>query len=75
VRKHGLDFDEYFKPDSRPSRYHFIGKDILYFHALFWPAELLHFGGRTPTRRLRARLPDRRRRQDEQEPRHLHHRR
>ncbi len=30
--------------------YHFIGKDILYFHALFWPAELAHAGYRTPTR-------------------------
>ncbi|HET9701858.1 MAG TPA: methionine--tRNA ligase [Burkholderiales bacterium] len=30
--------------------YHFIGKDILYFHALFWPAELHHAGYRTPTR-------------------------
>ena len=30
--------------------YHFIGKDILYFHALFWPARLAHAGYRTPTR-------------------------
>ncbi|HSC72479.1 MAG TPA: methionine--tRNA ligase, partial [Candidatus Methylomirabilis sp.] len=30
--------------------YHFIGKDILYFHALFWPAELHHAGYRTPTK-------------------------
>ncbi|OQA33923.1 MAG: Methionine--tRNA ligase [Betaproteobacteria bacterium ADurb.Bin341] len=30
--------------------YHFIGKDILYFHALFWPAELAHAGYRTPTK-------------------------
>jgi len=30
--------------------YHFIGKDILYFHALFWPAELEHAGYRTPTK-------------------------
>ena len=36
----GIDFDEYFKPDSKTELYHFIGKDILYFHALFWPAEL-----------------------------------
>ena len=41
---------------------HFIGKDILYFHALFWPA-MLHFAGyRTPNRVNRPRLPDRRRR-------------
>ena len=40
----GIDFDEYFKPDSTTELYHFIGKDILYFHALFWPAELEHAG-------------------------------
>ena len=45
----GLDFDEYWKPDSSTELYHFIGKDILYFHALFWPAELEHAGYRTPT--------------------------
>ena len=45
----GLDFDEYWKPDSEAELYHFIGKDILYFHALFWPAELSHAGFRTPT--------------------------
>jgi methionyl-tRNA synthetase len=48
--KNELDFDEYFKPDSQAELYHFIGKDILYFHALFWPAELAHAGYRTPTR-------------------------
>ena len=48
--KNGLDFDEYFKPDSKTELYHFIGKDILYFHALFWPAELAHAGYRTPTK-------------------------
>jgi len=47
--KHGLDFDDYWKPDSTAELYHFIGKDILYFHALFWPAELQHAGYRTPT--------------------------
>jgi len=48
--RNGLDFNEYFKPDSTTELYHFIGKDILYFHALFWPAELQHAGYRTPTR-------------------------
>ena len=48
--KNGLDFDEYWKPDSKAELYHFIGKDILYFHALFWPAMLQHAGFRTPTR-------------------------
>ncbi|WP_281981192.1 methionine--tRNA ligase [Azonexus hydrophilus] len=46
----GLDFDEFFKKDSTTELYHFIGKDILYFHALFWPAELQHAGFRTPTK-------------------------
>ncbi len=31
----GVDFDEFFKADSEAELYHFIGKDILYFHALF----------------------------------------
>ena len=45
----GVNFDEYFKADSQTEMYHFIGKDILYFHALFWPA-MLHFSGhRAPT--------------------------
>lgn len=44
-----IDFDEYFKAGSQTEMYHFIGKDILYFHALFWPA-MLHFSGhRAPT--------------------------
>jgi methionyl-tRNA synthetase len=47
--KKGLDFDEYWKPGSTAELYHFIGKDILYFHALFWPAELKFAGYRTPT--------------------------
>ncbi len=46
----GCDFDAYWRADSTAELYHFIGKDILYFHALFWPA-MLHFSGfRTPTR-------------------------
>jgi len=47
--KQGLDFDEYWNINSQTELYHFIGKDILYFHALFWPAELEHAGYRTPT--------------------------
>jgi methionyl-tRNA synthetase len=46
----GLDFDEYWKTGSKTELYHFIGKDILYFHALFWPAMLEHAGFRTPTK-------------------------
>ncbi len=45
-----LDFDEYWKTGSNTEMYHFIGKDILYFHALFWPAMLQHAGFRTPTK-------------------------
>lgn len=47
--KAGLDFDEYWKKDASTELYHFIGKDILYFHALFWPATLEYSGYRTPT--------------------------
>ena len=46
----GLDFDEYWKQDSTTELYHFIGKDILYFHALFWPATLEYSGHRKPTK-------------------------
>jgi methionyl-tRNA synthetase len=45
----GLDFDEYWGQDSKTELYHFIGKDILYFHALFWPATLEFSGYRKPT--------------------------
>jgi methionyl-tRNA synthetase len=44
-----LNFDEYWKQDSTTELYHFIGKDILYFHALFWPATLEYSGYRKPT--------------------------
>jgi methionyl-tRNA synthetase len=47
--KKGLDFDEFWGKDSKAELYHFVGKDILYFHALFWPAELEHAGYRVPT--------------------------
>ena len=46
----GIDFNEYWKQGSDAELYHFIGKDILYFHALFWPAMLQHAGFRTPTK-------------------------
>ncbi|MBV2235954.1 MAG: methionine--tRNA ligase [Sterolibacterium sp.] len=45
----GMDFEHWWKQDSTTELYHFIGKDILYFHALFWPAELKFAGYRTPT--------------------------
>jgi methionyl-tRNA synthetase len=47
--KQGLNFDEYWTKDSKTELYHFIGKDILYFHALFWPATLEFSGHRKPT--------------------------
>lgn len=47
--KNGLNFDEYWQKDSETELYHFIGKDIVYFHALFWPAMLEGAGFRTPT--------------------------
>ena len=45
----GLNFEEWVKPDTTTEQYHFIGKDILYFHTLFWPATLNFSGYRTPT--------------------------
>lgn len=44
-----LDFDEWWKADSSTELYHFIGKDIVYFHSLFWPAMLHGSGFRKPT--------------------------
>jgi methionyl-tRNA synthetase len=46
--KHDADFDEYWGKDSDAELYHFIGKDIIYFHALFWPAMLAGSNFRTP---------------------------
>jgi len=46
--REGLDFDKYWNQDSPTELIHFIGKDILYFHALFWPATLNFAGYRTP---------------------------
>ena len=45
-----LDFDEFWGPDSTAEVHHFIGKDIINFHTLFWPAMLNLSGFRTPTR-------------------------
>jgi len=47
--RQGLNFDEWVRPDSNTELYHFIGKDILYFHTLFWPATLHFSNYRTPT--------------------------
>ena len=48
-RDDSLDFDAYWNADSDAEVYHFIGKDIMYFHTLFWPAVLKGAGFRTPT--------------------------
>ena len=48
-REQGLDFDADWTPGSKTELYHFIGKDIAYFHTLFWPAVLHGSGYRTPT--------------------------
>ena len=47
-REH-LDFDEFWAEESKTELYHFIGKDIIYFHALFWPAMLSAAKFRKPT--------------------------
>jgi len=48
-RTDGLNFDDYWAKGSDTELYHFIGKDIINFHALFWPAMLKCAGYRTPT--------------------------
>lgn len=48
--KKGLVFDDFWKQDSDAELYHFIGKDIVNFHALFWPAMLTSANFRTPTK-------------------------
>jgi methionyl-tRNA synthetase len=48
-RTPGLEFDAFWGAESKAELYHFIGKDIIYFHALFWPAMLHGAGFRTPT--------------------------
>jgi methionyl-tRNA synthetase len=48
-RREGLDFDAWWRPGSDTELYHFIGKDITYFHTLFWPAMLKGAGYRLPS--------------------------
>lgn len=48
-KRDDLEFDDYWSKDSKAELYHFIGKDIVNFHALFWPAMLSCAGFRTPT--------------------------
>lgn len=49
AKTHNLDSHEYWREDNNTELYHFIGKDITYFHTLFWPALLLACGYRLPT--------------------------
>ena len=48
-REEDLNFDDFWAEESDAELYHFIGKDIIYFHALFWPAMLKGSGFRTPS--------------------------
>ena len=48
-QQRNIDFDAFLKPDSEHAMYHAIGKDIFYFHTLFWPAVLKRSGYRMPT--------------------------
>ena len=50
AEKNKISFDDYWKNNSESELVHFIGKDILYFHALFWPATLEYSGYRKPTK-------------------------
>ncbi|MDH2431518.1 methionine--tRNA ligase [Pokkaliibacter sp. MBI-7] len=47
--REGVDFDEFWNKDSKAELYHFIGKDIISFHSLFWPSMLHAADFRTPT--------------------------
>lgn len=47
--REGIDFDAFWNADSKAELYHFIGKDIVNFHALFWPAMLSSANYRTPS--------------------------
>ena len=46
--RRGLDFESFIKPDADVEQVHFIGKDIIYFHTLFWPATLKFAGYKVP---------------------------
>ncbi|OSN08433.1 methionine--tRNA ligase [Lonsdalea iberica] len=48
-KRDDLNFDDYWRKDSDADLYHFIGKDIVYFHSLFWPAMLEGSNFRKPT--------------------------
>ena len=60
------DFDHWWRSRRRARSVHFIGKDIIYFHCLFWPAMVKTAGFTVPDRSPDPRLPHRERREDEQ---------
>lgn len=49
AKRNNIKFDDYWQKDSNVELYHFIGKDIVYFHSLFWPAMLMGSEFRTPS--------------------------
>ncbi len=49
-KSNNIDFNEFWNKNSTYELYHFIGKDIIYFHSLFWPAILMASDLRTPTK-------------------------
>ena len=69
--KKGIDFAALLA-DPTTEQIHFIGKDIIYFHTLFWPAMLKFAGYKVSEQHLRSRLHHGRRRENVQEPRHGH---
>ena len=70
----GVDFDALPRAATAQAElHHFIGKDIVNFHGLFWPAVLHGAGFRAPTAPARQRLPHRQRREDVEVARHLRH--
>ncbi|CAM5565104.1 Methionine--tRNA ligase OS=Rhodanobacter lindaniclasticus OX=75310 GN=metG PE=3 SV=1 [Rhodanobacter lindaniclasticus] len=70
--KTGLKFDDFLGPDSSAEMHHFIGKDIINFHGLFWAGDAARRADARAHRAARQRLPDGERRQDVQVARHLH---
>ena len=68
----GVDFDEFWRPESDCEVHHFIGKDIINFHALFWPAVLSAAGLPNADACTYARLHYRGGRKDVEISRHLH---
>ena len=71
-KKHGEKLDDWWRNDEKTEIHHFIGKDITYFHTLFWPA-MLKTGRLQPAREgPHPRLPDRQRREDVEEQGDVH---